>query len=415
MSGIAVKVNNVCKIFGDESAHNGESNSKQDENLKNSVAALMDVSFEVQEGETFVIMGLSGSGKSTLIRCINRLLVPSSGSIKIFDTDISAACNEDLIELRRTKISMVFQHYGLMPHRDVEQNVRLGLELRGEDDEVCNSMVSSALDLVGLSGWEKSYPHELSGGMRQRVGIARSLAQDTPVMLLDEPFSGLDPLIRNDMQDELIRLQSELHKTIIFVTHDLAEAVKLGDRIAIMRGGRIVQIGTPQEIIMQPKDDYVNSFTKSIRREDILTIREIMSSPSGAVQHSIKPKDALIYMRNEDLPVLILVDQDSQYLGTVTLDQALEALQADAESLVEFTNKHYKLSPDSLLKDGLGLIMSADYLIPVVEEDSQRLVGELCKASVATLLADANQEETQENILDAWQHRAIMDAVSSNA
>ena len=245
------------------------------------VAAIKDVSFDVPPGEVFVVMGLSGSGKSTLVRMINRLHDPTAGDIVVDGEDLLTIGAERLRELRRRKISMVFQHFGLLPHRRIVDNVAFGLEVQGIEREDRERKAVEVLEVVGLGGWAQHYPDELSGGMQQRVGLARALATDPEIMLFDEPFSALDPLIRRDMQDEVIRLQREVRKTMIFITHDLAEALKLGARIAIMKDGRFVQVGTPEEVVAHPADDYVADFTKDVPRAHVLTARAIMRPANG--------------------------------------------------------------------------------------------------------------------------------------
>jgi glycine betaine/proline transport system ATP-binding protein len=248
------------------------------------VVAVRDVSFDVAPGEVFVVMGLSGSGKSTLVRMINRLHDPTAGQILIDGEDVVELSAERLREVRRQKISMVFQHFGLFPHRRIVENVAYGLEIRGADKEERTRKAADVLDTVGLGGWGDRYPDELSGGMQQRVGLARALATEPEIMLFDEPFSALDPLIRRDMQDEVVRLQRDVQKTMIFITHDLMEALKLGDRIAIMKDGHFVQVGTPEEVVARPADDYVADFTRDVPRAHVLTARSIMKpldGPSG--------------------------------------------------------------------------------------------------------------------------------------
>jgi glycine betaine/proline transport system ATP-binding protein len=246
------------------------------------VAAVRDVSFDVHEGEVFVVMGLSGSGKSTLVRMINRLHDPTTGQILIDGDDVLAMDDERLRDLRRRKISMVFQHFGLLPHRRIVENVAFGLEIQGVDRAAREAKANEVLGIVGLGGWGESYPDELSGGMQQRVGLARALATDPEIMLFDEPFSALDPLIRRGMQDEVLRLQREVRKTMIFITHDLAEALKLGDRIAIMKDGNFVQVGTPEDLVARPADDYVADFTRDVPRAHVLTARAIVRPGNGA-------------------------------------------------------------------------------------------------------------------------------------
>lgn len=235
------------------------------------VAAVLDVSFKVKEGEIFSIMGLSGSGKSTLVRCLNRLIEPTSGNVLIDGEDLLNKPRAELRDVRRTRISMVFQNFALLPHKTVLDNVQFGLSVRGESVDICRSKALKALAQVGLSDWADHYPDNLSGGMKQRVGLARALASDPDILLMDEPFSALDPLIRDELQRELLKLQRDIKKTIIFITHDFLEAVKLSDHLAVMRDGRFVQVGTPQEIVLTPVDDYVRNFSKEMDRSRILT------------------------------------------------------------------------------------------------------------------------------------------------
>ena len=245
------------------------------------VAAVRDVSFDVGQGDVFVVMGLSGSGKSTLVRMLNRIHDPTAGEVLVEGQDVMRMNDEALRQLRRTKISMVFQHFGLLPHRRIVDNVAFGLEIQGADKDDRLSKATEVLEVVGLGGWGDRFPDELSGGMQQRVGLARALATDPEIMLFDEPFSALDPLIRRDMQNEVRRLQNEMKKTMIFITHDLAEALKLGDRIAIMKDGVFVQVGTPEEVVAHPADDYVADFTKDVPRAHVLTARAIMRPVNG--------------------------------------------------------------------------------------------------------------------------------------
>jgi glycine betaine/proline transport system ATP-binding protein len=242
-------------------------------------AAVRDVSFDVAPGEVFVVMGLSGSGKSTLVRCLTRLIEPTAGEVSFEGEDIRTADPKRLRELRREKFAMVFQHFGLLPHRNVVDNVAFGLEIRGASKADRRRRAGEVIELVGLAGYESSYPDQLSGGMQQRVGLARALAVDPDVLLFDEPFSALDPLIRRDMQQEVIRLHNEVGKTMVFITHDLSEALKLGDRILIMRDGDMVQIGTGDELVGAPVDDYVADFVRDVARANVLTLRWIMRDP----------------------------------------------------------------------------------------------------------------------------------------
>jgi glycine betaine/proline transport system ATP-binding protein len=271
------------------------------------VAAVRDVSFDVGQGEVFVVMGLSGSGKSTLVRMVNRLHDPTAGRILIDGQDVLELSAERLRDVRRHKISMVFQHFGLFSHRRIVDNVAYGLEVQGIEKAERIRKANEVLEIVGLGGWGDHFPDELSGGMQQRVGLARALATDPEIMLFDEPFSALDPLIRRDMQEEVVRLQREVRKTMIFITHDLMEALKLGDRIAIMKDGTFVQVGTPEEVVAHPKDDYVADFTKDVPRAHVLTARSIMQ-PAGSNGAGDGPTVSPETVVQELLP--LVVDQD---------------------------------------------------------------------------------------------------------
>jgi glycine betaine/proline transport system ATP-binding protein len=295
------------------------------------VAAVRDVSFDVAEGEVFVVMGLSGSGKSTLVRMINRLHDPTSGQVFIDGEDVLKLTEERLREIRRQKVSMVFQHFGLLPHRRIADNVAFGLEVRGIEKPERLAKATEVLEIVGLGGWGQHYPDELSGGMQQRVGLARALATDPEIMLFDEPFSALDPLIRRDMQDEVIRLQREVRKTMIFITHDLAEALKLGDRIAIMKDGSFVQVGTPEEVVAHPADDYVADFTRDVPRAHVLTARSIMRPLDGgtvadgpAVQATTIVQDLLPLVARSEQELRVL-DGES-VIGLVDRDAVMASL-----------------------------------------------------------------------------------------
>jgi glycine betaine/proline transport system ATP-binding protein len=280
----ALSVRNLWKIFGkggDDIIGTPDADlSRADLKEKTGcVVGVKDVSFDVAPGEVFVVMGLSGSGKSTLVRCLTRLIEPTSGQVVIDGHDVTKANEAELRDLRRTHTSMVFQHFGLLPHRQVIDNVSYGLEIRGIKKKERRTKAEEIVNLVGLAGYEKSYPDQLSGGMQQRVGLARALANDPSLLLFDEPFSALDPLIRRDMQNEVIRLHHELGKTMVFITHDLQEALKLGDRILIMRDGALVQIGTPDEVVGAPADDYVKDFVSEVPKSHVLTLKWVMREP----------------------------------------------------------------------------------------------------------------------------------------
>jgi glycine betaine/proline transport system ATP-binding protein len=330
-----VSCRNVWKIYGpkaDRIVGTPDADLPRAELLEKTgcVAAVRDVSFDVQPGEVFVVMGLSGSGKSTLVRMLNRLHDPSAGQVLLDGEDVMLFDDDRLRDVRRRKISMVFQHFGLLPHRRIVENVAFGLEIQGVEKAEREAKAADILQVVGLAGLGDTYPDELSGGMQQRVGLARALATDPEIMLFDEPFSALDPLIRRDMQDEVIRLQRDVQKTMIFITHDLAEALKLGDRIAIMKDGRFVQIGTPEEVVSHPADDYVADFTRDVPRAHVLTARTIMRSTDGETDFAGDvPADAVLQSL---LPLVVknerpfrVVDEGTQ-VGVVDRTAVLAAM-----------------------------------------------------------------------------------------
>ncbi|MER5324923.1 quaternary amine ABC transporter ATP-binding protein [Streptosporangium roseum] len=300
------------------------------------VAAVRDVSFDVRRGEVFVVMGLSGSGKSTLVRCLTRLIEPTAGEIVLDGEDIRKADDRRLRELRRHRMAMVFQHFGLLPHRCVLDNVAFGLEIRGVPKQERYARAREVVDLVGLNGFENSYPDQLSGGMQQRVGLARALAADPEVLLFDEPFSALDPLIRREMQNEVIRLHHEVGKTMVFITHDLSEALKLGDRILIMRDGELVQVGTPDQVVGAPADDYVKDFVSDVPRSHVLTLRWIMRQPltdesldGPVLGPDVVIRDAVHTVLSAGRPVRVI--EGDNLLGVVTSDEILEVIAGGQE------------------------------------------------------------------------------------
>jgi len=295
------------------------------------LAAVRDVSFDVRPGEVFVVMGLSGSGKSTLVRCLTRLIEPTSGEISIDGEQVRAMNPRRLRELRRHGVAMVFQHFGLLPHRQVVDNVAYGLEIQGVGRAERHRRAARMLELVGLDGQQHHYPDQLSGGMQQRVGLARALATDPAVLLFDEPFSALDPLIRRDMQAEVRRLHAEVGKTLVFITHDLAEALSLGDRIAVLRDGELVQVGTPEELVGAPADDYVADFVREVPRADVLTVRWIVrpAEPGESVESDPLPagtviRDAVARVLRADRPVPVV--GDGELIGVVDVERLLPAL-----------------------------------------------------------------------------------------
>lgn len=337
-----ISVRNLWKVFGpraDKVVGTPLANLSRDELLAETgcTAAVRDVTFDVANGEVFVVMGLSGSGKSTLVRCLTRLIESTSGEVLIEGDDILSASEKQLRHLRRTEFSMVFQHFGLLPHRKVIDNIAYPLEIQGVKKDVRYARAEEVIQLVGLSGYGNSYPEQLSGGMQQRVGLARALAVDPDVMFLDEPFSALDPLIRRDMQAEVIRLHQELGKTMVFITHDLAEAMKLGDRIAIMRDGSIVQMGTAMDLVLHPADDYVADFLRDIPKSHVLTM-EVIARPlrpgegadGPAVEHSMIIKEATHIVIAATAPVRVV--RQGQVIGYAGSDDVLALIAGDPAS-----------------------------------------------------------------------------------
>jgi len=378
---------NLWKIFGSdpESAFqlikNGESKQEFMEETGN-VIAIRDASFDVKENEVFVIMGLSGSGKSTLVRCINRLIEPTKGTIFIEDTDIAQMDNHSLKELRRHKLSMVFQSFGLLPHRSVLENVAFGLEVRGEGREDRHKKAFEALEMVGLKGWERSQIFELSGGMQQRVGLARALAVGSEILLMDEPFSALDPLIRRQMQEEFVNLHSKLKRTVVFITHDLIEALRLGDRIAIMRDGKIVQLGTPQEIVSSPADDYVREFVKDVPRGKVIECQSIMEKPSAVVPSDQPVTNAIEEMKKKDTEMSFVVDTSGVLKGTLTMDQALATARKGSTKVGDIASREFPATPpNTQLDQCLQLVAEGDTPVAVTD-DKQRLLGVITRPLV---------------------------------
>ena len=357
------------------------------------VVGLRDVSFDVRKGETFVVMGLSGSGKSTLVRCLLRLIEPTTGAVIIAGQDITKMTDKELVDFRRAKIAMVFQHYGLMPHRNVLDNAAWGLEVQGVGKEERYERTRKTLELVGLGSWEDSYPRQLSGGMQQRVGLARALVVDTDILLMDEPFSGLDPLIRRQMQDELLNLQTELQKTIVFITHDLNEALKLGDHIAIMHDGEVAQIGSPEDIVLRPEDEYVGDFTQDVRLESVLTASKVMVSPKATVMGHQGPRAALHTIGQSDGDVAWVVDRQERYIGLLSISSTEQALRAGVKRMDEgweYVDRNYlPVSPATTFDALIPIAMSSDFPTPVVD-DRKVLVGEVHRSALAEALAETS-------------------------
>jgi len=347
--------------------------------------------FEINEGEFFVIMGLSGSGKSTLIRLINRLIEPTSGEVIIDGENILEMNKKALMEIRRKKMSMVFQRFALFPHRTILQNVEYGLEIQGVSKEEREHKARQAIESVGLKGYENQKPNQLSGGMQQRVGLARALANDSDILLMDEAFSALDPLIRKEMQDELLTLQEKLKKTILFITHDLDEALKLGDRIAIMKAGHIVQIGTPEEILTEPANEYVSTFVQDVDRSKVLLASQVMKKPDVVALWKEGARVAIRKMEDKGISSIFVVNKEQKLKGLLTIDAALDALKENrwVEDMLiqDFTT----ISPDTPLHELIGIATTTKYPIAVVEDE--KLKGIIVRVSILSGLTLGKKEE----------------------
>ncbi|ALS01197.1 glycine betaine/L-proline ABC transporter ATP-binding protein [Enterococcus silesiacus] len=391
-----VQVSHLTKIFGKKSKQALDmikENKDKTEILKKTGATVgvYDVNFEVEEGEIFVIMGLSGSGKSTLIRLLNRLIEPTSGNIFIDNQDISKLDKEGLREVRRNKMSMVFQNFGLFPHRTILENTEYGLEVRGVPKEERTAKAEQALENSSLLAFKDQFPNQLSGGMQQRVGLARALANDPEILLMDEAFSALDPLIRREMQDELVDLQENVKKTIIFITHDLNEALRIGDRIALMKDGQIMQIGTGEEILTNPANDYVRTFVEDVDRSKVLTAQNIMVPALTTNIEIDGPTVALTRMRQEEVSMLLAVDKKRQLKGVVRAERALEARKA-GKPLTDYVDTDItSIDKDMLVNDIFPIIY--DSPTPVAVTDNNKLLGVVIRGSVLEALA-----ETEVNI-----------------
>ena len=386
---IKIKVEGLTLIFGkrkkDALAMLNKGATKE-EILKETdcTIGVNNANFEVYEGEVFVVMGLSGSGKSTLLRCLNRLIEPTAGKVFFKDHDITRANHAELLKTRRNEMSMVFQSFGLLPHRTVLDNATFGLELRGDSKETREKVGMRVLETVGLKGYELQYPGQMSGGMQQRIGLARALANDTDVLLMDEAFSALDPLIKSDMQDELLQIQGELHKTIVFITHDLDEAIKIGDRIAIMKDGVIEQIGTAEEILANPASEYIEAFTEKIDRKTVITAETLMFRKPTIVRFGKDgPKGAIRKMRSTGVYLLPVEDDKRKFLGYVHLKDMIK-LAREGERTIE---KALRVDVPSVhreytVEEMIPLISDNSYPVAVVDRKNGRLHGLVSQTSV---------------------------------
>lgn len=385
---VKLRVENITKIFGaqpQKALKMLEQGADKDtiHGKTGMTVGVCDASFEIRTGEIFVIMGLSGSGKSTMVRMLNRLIEPTTGRVLIDGEDIVAMSDEQLVKLRRAKLSMVFQSFALMPHLTVLQNAAFGLELDGVDQKTREQRALAALEQVGLDTWAQCKPNELSGGMQQRVGLARGLAVDPDILLMDEAFSALDPLIRTEMQDELLKLQAKAKRTIVFISHDLDEAMRIGDRIAIMEGGRVVQVGTPEEILQNPADDYVRAFFRGVDPTNILTAGDIASDTQVTIPitDGRNPRAALQRLIRNDRDYGYVINSDHQFQGIVSTESLRELIEQQTDE--QLISKAYigdavtALAGDSM-QDILPEVASHPWPLPIIDENG-RYLGAISK------------------------------------
>lgn len=390
-----IRIEGLYKLFGTNPkkfmplVHAGKS---KDEILAETghTLGLKDINLTINKGEIFVIMGLSGSGKSTLIRHFNRLIDPTEGVIEVEGTDVMKLPQKELEQFRRHKMSMVFQRFGLLPHKSVVDNVAYGLAIQGVSKSERGAKAKEWLETVGLAGYEDQYPAQLSGGQQQRVGLARALCTDAEILLMDEAFSALDPLIRSEMQDQLIELQEKLHKTIIFITHDLDEALRIGDRIAILKDGEMVQQGEPEDILLHPADDYVEAFVRDVNRARALTVETVMKDPICRITASTI-EEALKQMKGFKEDYGYYVNEDG-YQGVVT-EKKLQAVY-DSDRQATLTSEHCEIvdaiSPDAFLESVIPETLNSEYSLPVVDEDGE-MTGQLSRSTLAEVLGNESK------------------------
>ena len=413
----AIEAEHLYKVFG-RRAKDGvtrlrDGATREDLSKDGLTAAVIDASFTVEEGEIFVVMGLSGSGKSTLIRMVNGLLEPTAGTVRIQGENVTAASPSKLRRIRRERVSMVFQHFALFPHRTVTENAAYGLETQGVPKAERHARAVEALQLCGLEGWEDHLPGELSGGMQQRVGLARALAADTDILLMDEAFSALDPLIRRSMQDQLIELQNRLKKTILFITHDLNEAMRLGDRIAMMRDGRIVQIGTAEEILTDPANDYVARFIQDVDRSRVLTASTIMEPPVALLGAGQGPRAAHRLMRENQLDTLFVVDREKRLRGLVREAAVARALEARVDSIQDLLQEGCvpTVSTDTIIADLFSESAGSEVPIAVLDETG-RLAGVIPRVTLLAALGNGGPSASE---LDPEPDPALDESVPTGA
>lgn len=402
-----IEIKNLSILFGSEKNRAKKmilkGKSKQ-EILKETgcTVAVRNANLEIEEGEMFVIMGLSGSGKSTLLRCINRLNEPTMGEIRVNGIDITRSSDKELLQIRRKELAMVFQHFGLLPHRTVLSNVSFGLELQSVPKEEREKKAQESIELVGLKGYENQRVDELPGGMQQRVGLARALANNPEVLLMDEAFSALDPLIREQMQDELLLLQEKMKRTIVFITHDLDEAIKLGDRIAIMKDGEVVQVGTPEEILTDPANAYVTRFTESVDRGRIVTASSIMLKQPIVVRIKRDGPEAIFRkMRERRLYALPVIGNDDQFIGEIQYKDVLKLRKEGSKDVSSIVQTEVpSVLENTTVEDMLPLLPKVRQALPVVNEEN-RLVGVVSPSAIIIEMTGKDQKEIEEIIQNA--------------
>ena len=402
-----IEIKDLYLIFGNEkqkALKMLKKDKSKEEILKDTgcTVGVKDANLSINEGEFFVIMGLSGSGKSTLLRCINRLIRPTTGQVLVNGVDISKISEKELLQVRRKELAMVFQNFGLLPHRSVLSNIAFGLELQGVKKEEREMKAMESMKLVGLKGYENQMVGELSGGMQQRVGLARALANNPEVLLMDEAFSALDPLIRVQMQDELLALQSKMKKTIVFITHDLSEAIKLGDRIAIMKDGEVVQVGTSEEILTEPANDYVARFVENVDRSKIITASSLMiDKPLVARLKKEGPEVLIRKMRAKNITVLPVIDADDKLVGEVHLNDLLKLRSKQEKSIEAVVRKEvHSVLCDTVLEDILPLMTKSNSPVWVIDE-TREFLGTIPLSSLIIEVTGKDKEEINEIIQNA--------------
>jgi glycine betaine/proline transport system ATP-binding protein len=396
-----IKIENLIKIYGDNprvALKMFREGGTRDSILRTTgnVLGIADVSLTVNKGELFVVMGLSGSGKSTLVRCINRLINPTSGHIYIDDEDVAHVDEKRMREIRLTKMSMVFQRFGLFPHKTVAENVEYGLKVRGMDKASRRQKALETIEVVGLTQWAAYLPSSLSGGMQQRVGLARALATDAEILLMDEPFSALDPLIRRGMQDELLRLQKELHKTIVFISHDIHEALKIGDRIAVMKDGYIVQLGTPEELITQPTDDYIRAFIQDINCAQVLKTGTIARQTIPLILGQDSARGALEQMIQHNLKQMYVLDRHGVPVGIVKKQLLKEALQEGSEDITEVMQTDFPKVKASISLENIFHLYQQGLPVAVVDGEG-KFMGVIEQSDVLATIGRLSYHNLTEN------------------